>query len=281
MSQTILIDRIQQCRGITAQLLTHKELAMDVEGVSLCRTGQLGLIQLCTTGGDVWLFDIATLGQDAFEAGGLKRVLESESICKVIFDGRADADALYHRHWVSLRRAYDLQIHHALRYSSEGDRYVKGLQKCLDNSGVVPYTDKARVQRVKGDGKRMFARDLGGRPEVWLERPLPQALIDYAASDVRYLLGIKEAWSGATTGLVFRVTKDRLQGAISAAAPARGDHQSLRDFTLGSHAKYLGRSAAVVARKAVMRTNWDDDEPDYDETDYDDEPDCDDEPDYD
>eukprot|EP01068_Selenidium_serpulae_P005992 Selendium_serpulae@DN4257_c0_g1_i2.p2 len=122
MSQTILIDRIQQCRGITAQLLTHKELAMDVEGVALCRTGQIGLIQLCTTGGDVWLFDIATLGQDAFEAGGLKRVLESESICKVIFDGRADADALYHRHWVSLRRAYDLQIHHALRYSSEGDR---------------------------------------------------------------------------------------------------------------------------------------------------------------
>merc|ERR1712194_282335 len=247
-SQACLVDNLTECRNMTDQLRTCEVLAMDVEGVALCRNGHIGLIQICTASGQVLLFDIATLGQAAFEAGGLKEVLESERICKVIFDGRADADALYHRHGVQLRLAYDLQIHHALRYSNANDRYVKGLQKCLDDSGVVPQRDKARVQRMKVEGKRLFVSDLGGHPEVWLRRPLTTALVEYAAVDVRYLIGIKELWSSASTGVVFKVTRERLQGAISAGMPANGDHMSVRDFSLGSSAQYLRRAAVPAPR---------------------------------
>jgi len=248
MPQTSLVDTLAECRHITAQMLGHTNLAIDVEGVELCRTGRISLILICPASGQVFLFDICALGQAAFEAGGLRDVLESERICKVIFDGRADADALYHLHRVQIRRAYDLQVHHSLRYSRTGDRYVKGLQKCLDDSGLVPFADKARIQRIKEGGKRLFARDLGGRPEVWTQRPLPNLLIEYAAVDVRYLIGIKELWSGSSTAVVFRVTRDRLQGAISATAPAKGDHMSVRDFSLGLNARFLGRAAVEAPR---------------------------------
>lgn len=210
---------------------------MDVEGVALCRTGQIGLIQICTASGQVFPLDIATLGQAAFEAGGLKAVLESERICKVVFDCRADADALYHRHAVQLRLAYNAS-----------DRYVKGLQTCLDDSGVAPQRDRARVQRIKEEGKRLFVSDLGGDPDVWVRRPLTTALVEYATVDVRYLIGIKRLWSGGSTAVVFNVTRQRLQGAVSAGRPAKGDHMSLRDFSLGSSAQFLGRAAVAAPR---------------------------------
>eukprot|EP00928_Gymnodinium_smaydae_P011698 TRINITY_DN14291_c0_g2_i1.p1 TRINITY_DN14291_c0_g2~~TRINITY_DN14291_c0_g2_i1.p1 ORF type:complete len:347 (-),score=37.25 TRINITY_DN14291_c0_g2_i1:314-1258(-) len=248
MSETYLVETLPSCSFITNQLLMHRDLALDVEGVELCRHGCVCLVQLCTVLGQVFLFDITTLGQAAFDVGGLKEVLESERICKVLFDGRADADALYHRHRVQLRGAYDLQIHHALRYSSSHDRYVKGLQKCLDDSGAVPVPDRLRVQRIKEEGKRLFAPELGGNSNVWMRRPMASKLIEYAAVDVRHLLAIKEMWRGASTTAVFRVTRDRLQGARSGPTPAKGEHMSIRDFSLGANPQYLGRPAVEAAR---------------------------------
>jgi len=244
----LFVDRVAQCRHCVDQLFTHKELAMDVEGVDLCRNGAIALIQMCTSDGQVVIFDIAALGQDAFNLGGLKALLESQTVCKFIYDGRADADALYHRHGVQLQCAFDLQVQLALRYSSSNDRYVKGLQRCLDDSGVVPLVDKVHVARKKDEGKRLFAKDMGGRQDVWMIRPLPNILIEYAACDVKYLLRIKALWSGTSSNAVFRVTKDRLQGAIRAVAPAKGEHMSVRDFSIGVQAKYLGREAVAKPR---------------------------------
>ena len=242
------VDSVVQCQLCVDQLSTHKELAMDVEGVDLCRNGAIALIQMCTFDGQIVIFDIAALGQDAFNLGGLKALLESQTVCKVIYDGRADADALYHRHGVQLQYAFDLQVQHALRYSSSNDRYVKGLQRCLDDSGVVPLVDKLHVARQKDEGKRLFAKEMGGRPDVWMIRPLPNILIEYAACDVKYLLRIKALWSGPSSNAVFRVTKDRLQGAIRAVAPAKGEHMSVRDFSIGVQAMYLGREAVTKPR---------------------------------
>lgn len=243
-----LVDTVEQCRAATQQLLLQTELAMDVEGIGLCRTGPVALIQVCTPKGDVYLFDITTLGHDAFSLGQLSPVLESERICKVIYDGRADADALCHQFGVQLRHAFDLQVQHALRYSNTNDRYVKGLQRCLDDSGVVPHFERAKIERIKDVGKRLFVPELGGRSSVWMERPLPQALVDYAACDVKYLLRVKAAWAGSTSQAVLRVTRERLRGAMTAQVPAKGSHMSVRDFSLGPHAQYLGREAVAQPR---------------------------------
>lgn len=225
---------------------------MDIEGINLCRTGRIALIQLCTKSGEVFLFDIAVLGQDAFDKGGLRAVLESEQICKVIFDGRADADALYHQFHVQIRHAFDLQVQHALRFSNSNDRYVKGLKKCLSDANVVPLMERERLEALKEEGLRLFAPEKGGRYEVWMERPLNQALVDYAAADVKYLLSMKAIWHASQD--VLQLTRDRLQGAVQAAVPAKGQHMSVRDFSLGQHPQYLGREAVSQKRRIMGGT---------------------------
>ena len=82
-----VVDTIDQCRSWTDQCLSRSQLSMDVEGVDLCRSGPISIIQIGLDS-DVLLFDIITLGQDAFSRGGLKDLLESERVCKVIYDGR-------------------------------------------------------------------------------------------------------------------------------------------------------------------------------------------------
>ena len=66
----LFVDSVVQCQRCVDQLSTHKELAMDVEGVDLCRNGAIALIQMCTFDGQIVIFDIAALGQDAFNLGG-------------------------------------------------------------------------------------------------------------------------------------------------------------------------------------------------------------------
>ena len=73
--------------------------------------------------------------------------------------------------------------------------------------------------------------------------------MDYAAADVKYLLPTKAKWHDSHLHAVSRVTQERLQGAVNAAQPAKGKHMSVRDFSLGINAQYLGRSAAIQAPK--------------------------------
>ena len=50
------------------------------------------------------------LGARAFDQGGLKELLESRRVRKIIYDGRADADALFHLFGVRLSNVYDVQV---------------------------------------------------------------------------------------------------------------------------------------------------------------------------
>lgn len=55
----------------------------------------------------------------------------------------------------------------------------------------------------KNAGLNLFATELGGRSEVWQERPLAAELISYAASDVQFLFEMKDRWGrGLNTGAV-------------------------------------------------------------------------------
>jgi len=236
-----LVDDLATCASTVGSLMGETEVAVDVEGVDLCRTGLVCLIQVATHMGNTYLFDISTLGRNAFDQGRLRELLESDSIQKILFDGRADSDALYHRHRVSIQPAYDLQIMHALLQSSPNDRYVKGLQKCLDDSGVVPPWEAAYLHQLKEDGKNLFSPEAGGTYMVWSQRPLHTILIRYAAADVRFLLAIKRAWGNPTLDdTVVSLGAARITCAIHAPYPAKGPHMAERDFSLGSIPIFFG-----------------------------------------
>lgn len=64
-------------------------LAVDIEGVDLCRYGRVSIMQIMSNlSGKVWLIDVTTLGREAFDytdpdGRSLRGILEGEEIRKV------------------------------------------------------------------------------------------------------------------------------------------------------------------------------------------------------
>ncbi|KAK4209827.1 hypothetical protein QBC37DRAFT_323341 [Rhypophila decipiens] len=89
----------------------------------------------------IYLVDVQTLGrQGAFETSGpthgqsLQSLLESETISKVFFDVRTDAEILYHRYGVSLGGVQDLQLMElaARAVSPRSLRHLNSLPRCIN-----------------------------------------------------------------------------------------------------------------------------------------------------
>ena len=103
-AEPVVLDTAEATANVVRQLLRAKvPVAVDFEGVDLCRNGELALV-LISDGATTWLVDITTMGQAAFEddGGRLRLLLESKDVLKVGYDGRGDADALHHLHKTGL-----------------------------------------------------------------------------------------------------------------------------------------------------------------------------------
>ncbi|KAJ7931301.1 ribonuclease H-like domain-containing protein [Mycena leptocephala] len=194
----VLVDTVPLLHSCLAALENTPSLAVDLEGVALCRSGTLCLMQLKALGSDtIWLIDIVVLRATAFEEIGasgqsLKSILESRSVKKLFFDVRNDSDALFNLYGVTLANVYDLQLLEVAARSSKAGkppRFVKGLVPSLETY-VAPLKSVAVVRdwtRVKEVGLRLFAPERGGRYEVFEDRPLAPALAEYCAQDVTLL----------------------------------------------------------------------------------------------
>ncbi|KAJ6551233.1 ribonuclease H-like domain-containing protein [Mycena capillaripes] len=198
-SNIILVDTVPLLQSCLAGLANTTSLAIDLEGVALCRSGSLCIMQLKAAESDtIWLVDIVVLSTSAFEVTGangqsLKSILESRSVKKLFFDVRNDSDALFNLFGVTLFNVYDLQLLEvAVRRSSKpgsNPQFVVGLVSSLETY-VAPGKSVAVMRnwvRVKEAGLRLFAPERGGRYEVFKARPLAPALVKYCAQDVALL----------------------------------------------------------------------------------------------
>ena len=135
-AEPVVLDTAEATAKVVHQLLQAKApVAVDFEGVDLCRNGELALV-LLSDGTTTWLVDITTMGQAAFEddGGRLRLLLESKDVLKVGYDGRGDADALHHLHKTGLAQYYDVQIAACMRQDAEQGRrdpFVHGLGKAM------------------------------------------------------------------------------------------------------------------------------------------------------
>jgi exonuclease 3'-5' domain-containing protein 1 len=63
---TALIDRCLS--DISPTIGRQPTLAIDLEGVNLCRQGRISIVQIfADTSNVIWLIDITTLGREAFD----------------------------------------------------------------------------------------------------------------------------------------------------------------------------------------------------------------------
>mmetsp|Transcript_51145 Transcript_51145/g.122490 ORF Transcript_51145/g.122490 Transcript_51145/m.122490 type:complete len:480 (-) Transcript_51145:2-1441(-) len=201
------IQLIDSC-GSLMSMLQHIEqvynrnqsltVAVDFEGVDLCRTGELCLVQM-TCDDDptlVYVLDVHVLGQKTFHLAtptgmSMKYLLEDhQNVTKLWFDPRNDVDALYHQFGITPRNVMDLQLAEVAIRRSQGHvvKFVTGLQRCLQQSDQLSHDQVSCAQDIDNRAKSLFEPKFGGRYETFQERPLRDVILMYAAHDSRYML---------------------------------------------------------------------------------------------
>lgn len=168
---------------------------LDLEGINLGRNGSIAIIQvLLPPNPTVYFVDVHTLQNKAFETSNddghtFQSILESPDIPKVLFDVRNDSDALFSLFQIKLQCLVDLQI---LEYATRESRgkHVKGLATCVQTESLRLELFSNDWNKIKEEGRKLFAPEKGGRYEVFNERPLPKALVDYCEQDVLLMPGL-------------------------------------------------------------------------------------------
>ncbi|KAL8904837.1 MAG: hypothetical protein Q9207_002997, partial [Kuettlingeria erythrocarpa] len=182
------------------------------------------------------------------EAGlTLKSILESESIPKVFFDVRNDADALYAHYGIRLQGVSDLQLmENGSRRSSKArpllpKRALAGLSHCIENDACLDKKVKKVWQTTKQRGLSLFAPQHGGSYDVLNRRPLPKDIIDYCTQDVTYLPILYAVY----------VTKLSQKWSDLASDESRNRVATAQTASYDPHGKHKGRSpwAAKAGKK--------------------------------
>jgi exonuclease 3'-5' domain-containing protein 1 len=193
-------------------------LALDVEGVDLCRegaclfsqdlilcarpetdcAGQCSLVQLAVLvdgeKSQCFLFDVLNKSKDDPMIGFLREILESDSVLKIIHDCRMDADAMHHLLDIKLANVHDTSAWH---YKLTGNQDVN-LNDMLQSNGLKP--------NVVRDGDIYRTNHA-----FWATRPLTEKMITWAAGDVNLMFNVHALQVDKATPTVAR-------GAIALSA---------------------------------------------------------------
>lgn len=191
----ILIECFKECINIVENILLNQEIiALDCEGVYLSKEGQLTLLQIGLSSGEVYIFDILKGGSLMFYGlektttlttnekklcKGLKHVLESKKIIKILHDCRSD--------WESLLYQYEIRLHNFIDTQEVYFIYNLFLNKVVDK----PISLGNFIKGIKGEKliyKQKFKNLMSENPEYWGNRPLDKEALLYAAQDVKYLI---------------------------------------------------------------------------------------------
>ncbi|KZO92999.1 hypothetical protein CALVIDRAFT_286703 [Calocera viscosa TUFC12733] len=194
----------------TAVLNGSEYIILDSEGQNIGRgDGKLSLVCIGTPHAEkVYVFDAVSVTKSAAASGGLTKLLGDENIRKVVWDGRMDYLEVMYTWGVAMKGALDLQIAEIMsREAARGERdrsrlnrlkdgffssinvvgnaelfeglhLVLGMQKCLEHLGLDKEFSKDPVVQ---------AMHAANRTDRWMERPLSDRLIAYAAQDIKLL----------------------------------------------------------------------------------------------
>ena len=168
---------------------------------------------------------------------------------------RADSDALYHLYRTRLANVCDLQVAVARHLDanaaggggsggggsgSDGSTRrgagpsagrLPGLAMALSACPSLQGLHGEALATLKKACHALFVPERGGSYDVWKQRPLPPAIVEYAAADVAHLHSMRSAWGDAVSAEEMReITSRRLSSAISGAVVPKGPHMAMRDF---------------------------------------------------
>jgi len=207
-----IIDTEEELLAALEEIRQHRCIAVDCEGADLSKGswregdlvkdskvplhGQICVMQLGIPG-KAYAIDILALGTRAFELG-LRGVLESETILKVVHDFRQDQDALWHQFLLEPRHVFDCQLCDVIlrRLQGFGTRYVQGSAKLFSAHGIELATVPGYGALTQEQKLHIHARFSEDR-HLWARRPLPPEMVQYAKADVLPLTQLyeKQLWT--------------------------------------------------------------------------------------
>lgn len=161
-------------------------IAVCFEGSPVGRNGCLSVLAV-VAGTKVFIFDVLTL-KDALFDKGLRQVLESKTIEKVIHGCRHLSDCLHHKFRVQLDNVFDTQVadlfihYNRLGNDRSGCRlpsFVRGVQQCLKHFLHLSH-DQLKYTRSRQNQPE-------GELTVWHQRPLSLRQLDALVKDVAFL----------------------------------------------------------------------------------------------
>jgi ribonuclease D len=142
--------------------------------VQLGREGTLTTVQV-SDDNHCFIFDLL-VGGEPLLAAGLRALLQSTDVLKVVHDGRRDSDALHRHAGVALAHVFDTQVAFAVLARQEG----RGTPLPASLNAVLRAFGAGAVNALKDEAHAAMDAD----PELWARRPLPPAMLQYAAADV-------------------------------------------------------------------------------------------------
>ncbi|XP_011672705.2 egalitarian protein homolog [Strongylocentrotus purpuratus] len=185
VSQTKIIDSLEDCKRILDPILDQSRretvvIGLDCEGVKLGRAkGCLTLVQISTWDGKAFLFDAFKNPQLLKGNSSLKKILEHDSILKVIHACKSDTYSLYHGFGVKLKNVFDTSIamFTIMEQLNRNHPYQIGYKALCELLG------EAASHKDDDFKKKMIETE-----DFWEIRPLTEEMIYYAASDTLCLV---------------------------------------------------------------------------------------------
>lgn len=219
----IIVDTLEVCTAACSYLSQQPEIAVDLEGDNLGRTGKISLVQIATpssegppalesggTNNKVFIFDVIALGVPTALRDLLSNNNAAGSPRKLMFDCRSDADALSHQFQTEIANVFDMQVFYTIFVCGNVAQFLSSMDKAMET--LLEPSEFQRAEAVKTIGKKQFASHLGGLSSAWMKRPLGPELIE----DVTMLLRMRKAW--ATTperdAVVMSISSSRMQATV-------------------------------------------------------------------
>lgn len=186
LQNTRVIQTIKDCLFVTEAILKSAQteqvvISFDCEGINLGVKGQLTLLEIGTTRGEAFIFDVLSCPEMVLE-GGLKVLLENENVIKVIHDCRNDSVNLNKQFGILMRNVFDTQSAHAVLQFQNHQKQVYKVKNVSLNTLCEIYG--APINPMKDQLKNVYRRD----QKYWARRPLTRDMLLYAAGDVLVLI---------------------------------------------------------------------------------------------
>jgi exonuclease 3'-5' domain-containing protein 1 len=182
----VLIDRVGDVfKRAVEDIKAEPAVGLSMEGAMFGRDSQASLVSFSTPS-CAFLFDIYILGDAAFD-NGLRDILESEKIEKVIHNCRLVSDCLHHKHRVTICGVFDTQVadlRATQQQYGQFPRCVRSLPQCLGIYLNLPANLIYRPQIHEGY--------IVLESQHWNKRPLPIELEKGAVKNSVFLLQLRE-----------------------------------------------------------------------------------------